>query len=114
MPELKKQAIELISKSYTEPYKSKAIKDINIQSSEIAIRLVHKICTGSTGSYVAASTLAYYLNNNLVSVKDVKDAANEINPYTEEPYWMEFEELQDYFINALPPWIFNRINDAIL
>lgn len=112
MPELKKQAIDLINKHYAEPYRTSAIRDINIQSHEIADELVIKIC--KEGSYAAASTLAYYLNNNQVSKREVKNAANQINPDTEEPYWMEFEELQDDFINALPLWIFNRINDAIL
>lgn len=111
MPKLKKQAIELITQNYPEPYRTQAIKDIKVSSSEIAAKLVTKICEGS---YAAASTLAYYLDNNFVSGKDVKDAANEINPDTEEPYWMKFEELQNDFINALPLWIFNRINDAIL
>lgn len=112
MPELKKQAIDLINKNYVEPYRTSAIRDINIPSSAIAEELVIKICT--EGSYAAASTLAYYLSNNQVSKREVKNAADQINPDTEEPYWMEFEELQDDFIATFPLWIFNRINDAIL
>lgn len=112
MPELKKQAIELITQNYPEPYRTQAIKDIKISSSAIADELVIKIC--KEGSYAAASTLAYYLNNNQVSKREVKNAANQINPDTEEPYWMEFEKLQDDFIEALPLWIFNLINDTIL
>lgn len=111
--EYTKQAIKLIKENYQEPFKSKALKDFeNTTVEQIAKTVMRNICINGSISE------CWWIWHNLVFVEKnfdaFNDAANEIYSETEEPYWMEWDNKMNDFINKLPRKVFNLINHLLM
>lgn len=106
-------AIKLINENYQEPFRKRALNDFkNTTVEQIAKTVMRNICINGSISE------CWWIWHNLVFVEKnfdaFNDAANEIYSETEDPYWMEFDNKMDMFIEKLPRKVFNLINHLIM